>query len=230
MPRPSRSTLMMPRSAQSSLSHWTTTRPGIVAGSSGTTSSSRPAAITMPPECWPRWRGRSCICRTSSTSSRTRGAAGSTPAAASCVRDLVVRRRGTRSAEQLREPRRPARGEAEHLADLAHGAPRAVGDDVRRHRRAARRRSAGRRTGSPLPPVAAREIDVDVGPLAALLGEEALEEQLHADRIDRGDAERVADGAVGRRAAPLREDAAARGRSARCPRRSGSSRRGRAAR
>ena len=37
MPRPSRSTLMMPRSAQSSLSHWTTTRPGIVAGSSGTT-------------------------------------------------------------------------------------------------------------------------------------------------------------------------------------------------
>ena len=35
---------MIPRSAQSSLSHWTTTRPGIVAGSSGTTSSSRPAA------------------------------------------------------------------------------------------------------------------------------------------------------------------------------------------
>ena len=50
---------MIPRSAQSSLSHWTTTRPGMVAGSSGTTSSSRPAQITMPPECWPRWRGRS---------------------------------------------------------------------------------------------------------------------------------------------------------------------------
>ena len=31
--------------AQSSLSHWITERPGIVAGSSGTTSSSRPAAI-----------------------------------------------------------------------------------------------------------------------------------------------------------------------------------------
>ena len=29
-----------------------------LAGSSGTTASSRPAAITMPPECWPRWRGR----------------------------------------------------------------------------------------------------------------------------------------------------------------------------
>ena len=42
MPRPSRSTLMMPRSAQSSLSHWMTVRPGMAAGSSGTTSSSRP--------------------------------------------------------------------------------------------------------------------------------------------------------------------------------------------
>jgi hypothetical protein len=31
----------------------------MVAGSSGTTSSSRPAAMTMPPECCPRWRGKS---------------------------------------------------------------------------------------------------------------------------------------------------------------------------
>ncbi len=35
IPRPSRSTLMMPRSAQSSLSHWMTVRPGMVAGSMG---------------------------------------------------------------------------------------------------------------------------------------------------------------------------------------------------
>src|SRR5204863_6813182 len=46
----------------------------------------------------------------------------------------------------------------------------------------------------------------DIGPLSALLGEEALEEQLHADRVDRGDAEGVADGAVGGRAAALRQD------------------------
>ena len=52
---------MIPRSAQSSLSHWTITRPGMVAGSRGTTSSSRPWAITIPPECWPRCRGRSWI-------------------------------------------------------------------------------------------------------------------------------------------------------------------------
>src|SRR5690348_11730185 len=47
-------------SEQSSLSHCTTTRPGIVAGSSGTTESRAPWAITMPPECWDRCRGRSC--------------------------------------------------------------------------------------------------------------------------------------------------------------------------
>ena len=51
MPRPSKSTLTMPMSAQSSLSHCTTTRLGMVAFSSGTTSSSRLWHITMPPEC-----------------------------------------------------------------------------------------------------------------------------------------------------------------------------------
>ena len=39
------------------------------------------------------------------------------------------------------------------------------------------------------------EIDVDVGRLAALLGDEALEQQVVAVGIDRGDAEHVADGA-----------------------------------
>jgi hypothetical protein len=38
------------------------------------------------------------------------------------------------------------------------------------------------------------EIDVDVGRLAALLRDEALEQQVVAFRIDRGDAEDVADG------------------------------------
>ena len=55
--------------------------------------------------------------------------------------------------------------------------------------------------------LARRQVDVDVRPFAALFGEEALEEQLHADGVDGGDAERVADGAVGSRAAPLRQHA-----------------------
>src|SRR4029077_11360037 len=50
--------------------------------------------------------------------------------------------------------------------------------------------------------------ECDAGPCPALFGEKALEEKPHADGIDRGDAERVADSAVGGRAAPLAEDAA----------------------
>ena len=50
------------------------------------------------------------------------------------------------------------------------------------------------------------EVDVDVGRLVALLADEALEQHRHARRIDFGDAERVADGRVGRRSAALAED------------------------
>ena len=52
------------------------------------------------------------------------------------------------------------------------------------------------------------EIDVDVGRFAALGRDEALEQQIHAARIDGGDAEAVAHRRVRRRAAPLAEDAA----------------------
>ena len=50
------------------------------------------------------------------------------------------------------------------------------------------------------------EIDVDVGRLLALLGDEALEQQVAGRRVDRGDAEAIADRAVGRRPAPLAQD------------------------
>ena len=55
-------------------------------------------------------------------------------------------------------------------------------------------------------PIAARQIEIDVGPFAALLRQKPLEQQIHLDRIDGGDAEAVADGAVGGAAAPLHED------------------------
>ncbi len=132
-------------------------------------------------------------------------------------------RRGRRDqpmrAQQLGEPVDLRKREAEHLADLAHGAARAVGDDVGGHRRAALAVALVDVLDDLLALVAARQVDVDVGPLAALLGEEALEEQLHADGVDGGDAERVADRRVGGRAAALAEDAALARRSARCPRR-----------
>ena len=54
--------------------------------------------------------------------------------------------------------------------------------------------------------VAARQIKIDVWPLATLFGEKALEQQLHADRIDSGNAERIANGAVGGRSAALHQN------------------------
>src|SRR5207247_3019474 len=98
--------------------------------------------------------------------------------------------------------------EAERLARLAHGAARAIADDGRRHGSATLAVAAVDGLDDFFPPIAGRQVEVDVGPLAALLGEEALEEEAHADRIDRRDADRVADRAVGGRAAPLAEDAA----------------------
>ena len=47
------------------------------------------------------------------------------------------------------------------------------------------------------------EIDVDVGRLGAFFGQEAGKEQIVADRIDRGDAEQIADQRIGRTAASL---------------------------
>src|SRR5215469_9423170 len=55
--------------------------------------------------------------------------------------------------------------------------------------------------------IAARQIEIDVRHLAALLGEKALEEQLHPYGIDGSDAQRVADSAVCCRPASLYEDA-----------------------
>src|SRR4029077_8937446 len=98
--------------------------------------------------------------------------------------------------------------EPERLSRLPHRAPRPVADDGRRHRRPVLAVAAIDVLDDLLPVVAGGQIEVDVGPLAALLGEEPLEEQPHPDRIDGGDAERVADGAVRRRAAALAEDAA----------------------
>ena len=54
--------------------------------------------------------------------------------------------------------------------------------------------------------IAARQIEIDVGPFAALFRQEALEQQIHLDRIDGRDPEAVADGAVGGAPAALHED------------------------
>src|SRR5665647_2342290 len=80
IPSPSRSNLTKPASAQSSLSHCSTVRPGIRAHSTGHTSITGRSHITMPPEWMPRWRGsrrnRSARSRTASGISPRSDAAG----------------------------------------------------------------------------------------------------------------------------------------------------------
>jgi hypothetical protein len=56
---------------------------------------------------------------------------------------------------------------------------------------------------------AALDVDVDVGRTVSLGGQEPLEQQPERDRIGVGDAQRVADRGVGRRASPLAEDVVA---------------------
>ncbi len=110
------------------------------------------------------------------------------------------------AGDQLREAVERVRLHAQHLAHLAHGQPALPGDHHGRHRGARLAVLREHVLDHPLALGARRQIEIDVGPLAALLREEALEEQTHGDGIDRGDAERVTHGAVGRRAAPLRQD------------------------
>ncbi len=106
----------------------------------------------------------------------------------------------------LREPIDLQRIEAERLPHFACRTPPAIRDHVRRHRRAEPAVFFVHVLNHLLAPVAARQIQIDVGPFAALLGQEPLEQQVHPDRIDRGDAEAVADRAVGRRPASLHQD------------------------
>src|SRR5579883_3281837 len=203
MPRPSKSTLMRPRSAQSSLSHCTTTRPGMVAGSSGTTESSCPWQTTMPPECWPRWRGKSCTARHSSRNLRM-------AQVETCVAELPFERiAGIAIFPGADETRQAIEGflvKGKHFAHFARGGFTAIGDDVCGHGRAQLAIALINILNGALALIPAGEIEVDVGPFAAFLGEEALEQKVHAHGIDGGNAERIADRAIGGRTPALHEN------------------------
>ena len=102
--------------------------------------------------------------------------------------------------------------QAQDLSDLSRRRAGAVGDHVGGHRGAARAELRVDVLDDLLALGAAGQVEVDVGPglvavhVRPLFAEEALEEQAHAHRVDGGDAQRVADGAVRRRPAALRED------------------------
>ena len=94
----------------------------------------------------------------------------------------------------------------QRLADFAHGAAAAIGDDVGGHGRAMFAIAAIDLLDHALATVAAGKVQIDVGPCLSAFAEEAFEEQIVGDRIASGDAEAVADDAIGRAAAPLHKN------------------------
>src|ERR1051326_2300737 len=92
------------------------------------------------------------------------------------------------------------------LADFARGRAPAVSDAVCGHGRTELPTALANVLNCLFAFIAARQIEIDVGPFASFLGKKPLKQKLHADRIDGRDAQRVTDGAVCRRAAPLDKD------------------------
>jgi len=54
--------------------------------------------------------------------------------------------------------------------------------------------------------ISAGKIEVDIGPFAAFFGEKSFEKQVHSDRVNGSNAQRVTHGAIGGRTAALHED------------------------
>ena len=99
-----------------------------------------------------------------------------------------------------------SRRQSQHLADFADGPARAVMDDGRANGRAVAPITIVDMLDDFLAPLML-EIDIDVGRLAAVLRNETSEEEVDLLGIDLGDAEAIADRAIGRRTSPLAEDA-----------------------
>ena len=117
------------------------------------------------------------------------------------VEPIVVPQAG----EQLRQLVDGFGRVAEHFAHLAHRHARAIGDHIGRHGGPAAAVFVEDVLNDLLALSTRGQVEVDVRPLAAFLGEETLEEQLHPHRVHGRDAERITHRAVGRRAAALHE-------------------------
>src|SRR5476649_87705 len=99
-------------------------------------------------------------------------------------------------------------GEAKDLADFADGAARPVADDGGGEGGAAAAVALIDVLDDFFAPLML-EIDIDVGGLAAFGAEKTLEQHVEAIGVHGGDAEHIADGGIGGRAAPLAENASA---------------------
>ncbi len=82
----------------------------------------------------------------------------------------------------------------------------AISNNIRSHGRAAFAVTAVNVLDNFFALVAAGQVEIDIGPLAAFLRKKPLKEKFHADRVDGGNAKGIADGAVGGRPAALHQN------------------------
>ena len=213
MPSPSRSNFTSPASAQSSLSHCSTVRPGMVAHSTGQTSMTGRSHSTMPPEWMPRCRGRRSI--RSATSSDGVGDAADVvrrgrgpPVPGDHLRAVLAVVGAAQAAPPL-DALRPrvllADVVAEGPGGVAHRRAGPVGDDVGHLGGVLAAVALVDELDDLLAP-AGLDVEVDVRRARAPRGEEALEEQPVLDGVHGGDAQGEADRGVGRRPPALAQD------------------------
>ena len=110
------------------------------------------------------------------------------------------------------QPGQPIEGlgiEAQSLSCFACRRASAISNDVCGHRRTQFAVSLINVLNRLLALLSAGQIQIDVRPFAALFRQKALEQQIHANRIDRRDAQCIAHHAVSRRTASLHQNALA---------------------
>src|SRR5258708_26817405 len=95
---------------------------------------------------------------------------------------------------------------SERFAHFPRRGAVAIGDDIRRHRRPELAVTLIYVLNRLLSLVPARQVEIDIRPLAAFFREKPFKEQFHADRIDRRNSEGIADRAVCSGTAPLHQD------------------------
>ncbi len=121
--------------------------------------------------------------------------------------------------EQTRKAVQHVGGQIERLADLAHGALAPQGDDVSRHADAVATAAPVHFLDDLFPALAARQVQVDVGPRFAAAArptvfvQESLEQQLGRDGIDCRDLQAIANRRVGGTSPALDEDAVGRAKA-----------------
>ncbi len=86
---------------------------------------------------------------------------------------------------------------AKSLAHLTCCRSPAIGDDVRRHGGAQLAIALINVLDGALAIISARKVQINIRPFAALFRQKALKQQLHTDWVNRGDTERITNGAIG---------------------------------